>query len=185
MEVVWWGGARCIPSSVTGPWKENSRGGRVQGAVWTRRSHGGDVFPLGSVIKLSVGQRGLNALHRGRGERERETYSPICIYSPHHISTAMNEALIQAAPAFVRQPEPKPFTTRLSVQCRGKNSFVLFLRRAEYPEGGVLQGQMKVGSVSQNLQSRVTLPSLPSSGAKVFSWQNLAKKTFKDSFSFV
>lgn len=137
-----WGGK---VHSLFGDWavEGKQRGGRVQGAVWTRRSHGGDVFPLGSVIKLSVGQRGLNALHRGRGERgrERETYSPICIYSPHHISTAMNEALTQAALAFVRQPEPKPFTTRLSVQCRGKNSFVLFLRRAEYPEGGSYRGK--------------------------------------------
>lgn len=63
---------RCVPSSVTGPRKEKQRGGRVHGAVWMPRSHGGDVFPLGSVIKLSVGQRGLNALHRGRGERDGE-----------------------------------------------------------------------------------------------------------------
>lgn len=45
-------------------------------------------------MKLSVGRRGLNALQTERGEM----YSPICIYSPHHISTAMNEALTQAPP---------------------------------------------------------------------------------------
>lgn len=45
-------------------------------------------------MKLSVGRRGLNALQKERGEM----YSPICIYSPHHISTAMNEALTQAPP---------------------------------------------------------------------------------------
>lgn len=32
-------------------------------------------------------------------------YSPICMYSPHHISTAMNEALTQTAPTFVRQSQ--------------------------------------------------------------------------------
>lgn len=55
--------------------------------------------PLGSIMKLSVGRRGLNALQTARG---REMYSPICISSPHHISTAMNEALTQAAPTAVR-----------------------------------------------------------------------------------
>lgn len=40
-------------------------------------------------------------------------YSPVCDYSPHHISTAMNEGLTQTAPTAVRQSEPKPFTTCL------------------------------------------------------------------------
>lgn len=59
-------------------------------------------------------------------------YSPICIYSPHHISTAMNEALTQTAPTAVRQSEPKPFTTCLLHNAE-KKSF-LGLHRAE-PSG--------------------------------------------------
>lgn len=49
--------------------------------------------------------------------------SPICNYSPHHISTAMNEALTQTAPTAVRQSEPKPFTT-CPLHNAVKNSFL-------------------------------------------------------------
>lgn len=58
-----------------------------------------------------------------------EMYSPICIYSPHHISTAMNEALAQTAPTAARQSEPKPFTT-CPLHNAKKNSF-LGLHRAD------------------------------------------------------
>ncbi len=58
-----------------------------------------------------------------------EMYSPICIHSPHHISTAMNEALTQTAPTAVRRSEPKPFTTRLLHNAEKNSS--LGLHRAE------------------------------------------------------
>lgn len=65
----------------------------------------------------------------GKGERRTAPYAS---NSPHHISTAMNEALTQTAPTAVRQSEPKPFTTCLLHNAE-KKSF-LGLHRAE-PSG--------------------------------------------------
>lgn len=64
--------------------------------------------PLGSIMKLSVG-RGLNALQMERGR----CTAPYASTLPHHISTAMNEALTQKAPSAGRQTEPKSFTCPL------------------------------------------------------------------------
>lgn len=83
-------------------------------------------------------------------------YSSICIYSPHHISTAMNEALAQTAPTSIRQSELKPFTTHLLYNTE-KNPFWGGSHRAE-PSGrsvfrlwehGTLQRQRKMACFSQ------------------------------------
>lgn len=108
-------------------------------------------------------------------------YSPICIYSPHHISTAMNEALTQTAPTAVRQSEPKPFTTRLLYNAE-KNSF--WVCTEQNPQGGLSSGCKSIESFrekerrvafSQKSGEQCHITLSPSCGLKVFSDHFFAK----------
>lgn len=124
-------------------------------------------------------------------------YRPICIHSPHHISTAMNEALTQTAPTAVRQSEPKPFTTCLLHNAE-KNSF-LGLHRAE-PSGRTgsvfrlqehreLQKERDLekerwAAFLRNLESRVILLS-PSCGLELVIYHVCKIVYCKTGFTFV
>lgn len=88
--------------------------------------------PLGGVMKLSVGRCFFNALKMDGGE----TCSLVCIYSPHPISTATNEALTQTAPTAISRSEPRPFTT-----CPPDNTEKVFFLGSNQAGPPVLDGE--------------------------------------------
>lgn len=83
-------------------------------------------------MKLSVGRCFFNALKMDGGE----TCSLVCIYSPHSISTATNEALTQTAPTAISRSEPRPFTT-----CPPDNTEKVFFLGSNQAGPPVLDGE--------------------------------------------
>lgn len=121
-------------------------------------------------------------------------HKPVCIYAPHHISTAMNEALTQRAPTTIREPEPKPFTTCLLYSTEKK---LFWVCTEQNPHGGLSSGcksrqsfgesfrERDAGCFSQKTGKQCHITLSPSCGLKVFSYFSCKLVSCLTDFTFV